>query len=635
MCWCQRRPGGLDVIVKTDRDVSGARAAYVARSSSGCSCRSGAAGAVVAEPLGFSARDGASLWHRAPGQPRRRSSSPETRPAPRRPWPWSAGHARPARPRAGLAEPGRQRGPRHHDVTAEAAARCGPGAHPRPPAAVGRAYRRPGGPAIRSSQGGTTQGLTFLHGDLKATTCWSTASRSASSTWTGAAGGPTRPWTWASSSADLRWWSPAADVAALQAAFRAGYGACDPMRWARAELLASLFLLETAAPAGGPPPGRLADPGPGPGPAGGRRVLSRGAGDVAAARGELGARHPAPAHDPGRGPRRQPTFVLRARWAHPRSPGPTTAGTRGCPARPWPRTPGGLVAERLARVVGEPVLALPRRAGEVPARVPLRVEVPCWRRPPVDASSTPRRCSRTASPAPRGASPCSPARNWCRTSCAAWPDAQVVVSEAVPGPTLSVPPRRRPRSRRESGSARAPARRPAGTTPRTAPRRCTRPGPPPTRSSAAWARGRGPVRRRRHGRTGGSAGRRARRRRAGRRRTGARARRVRAVRWCAVPVAGWWSSTSTDCAAATPDVTSAPSSPTCAGRGPGCRRSDRYSGRPNGPCSAATGPARASTPSTSCGGARRACCRSLPGATAGWRSRTGRSCRPWSTTRRC
>jgi aminoglycoside phosphotransferase (APT) family kinase protein len=47
--------------------------------------------------------------------------------------------------------------------------------------------------------------------------------------------------------ADLRWWSPSARAAALEAAFRDGYGSCDPRRWARAELLASLLQLKLAA----------------------------------------------------------------------------------------------------------------------------------------------------------------------------------------------------------------------------------------------------------------------------------------------------------------------------------------------------------------------------------------------------
>ena len=48
--------------------------------------------------------------------------------------------------------------------------------------------------------------------------------------------------------ADLRWWcSEAKQCAELESAFRAGYGECDPMRLARADLLAPLFQLKLAA----------------------------------------------------------------------------------------------------------------------------------------------------------------------------------------------------------------------------------------------------------------------------------------------------------------------------------------------------------------------------------------------------
>jgi aminoglycoside phosphotransferase (APT) family kinase protein len=48
--------------------------------------------------------------------------------------------------------------------------------------------------------------------------------------------------------ADLAWWCPhPAELAVLKAAFRAGYGVCDPLRWARAEMWAVLFDLKIAA----------------------------------------------------------------------------------------------------------------------------------------------------------------------------------------------------------------------------------------------------------------------------------------------------------------------------------------------------------------------------------------------------
>lgn len=48
--------------------------------------------------------------------------------------------------------------------------------------------------------------------------------------------------------ADLRWWSPSGLASAsLEVAFHAGYGPCDPLRWARAELLATMLELKLAA----------------------------------------------------------------------------------------------------------------------------------------------------------------------------------------------------------------------------------------------------------------------------------------------------------------------------------------------------------------------------------------------------
>ena len=41
--------------------------------------------------------------------------------------------------------------------------------------------------------------------------------------------------------ADLRWWCPESRLPALRSALRAGYGQCDPVRWARADLLAVLL----------------------------------------------------------------------------------------------------------------------------------------------------------------------------------------------------------------------------------------------------------------------------------------------------------------------------------------------------------------------------------------------------------
>lgn len=47
--------------------------------------------------------------------------------------------------------------------------------------------------------------------------------------------------------ADLHWWCPPQRLRALRSSLRAGYGAVDPARWARADLLAVLFRAKLAA----------------------------------------------------------------------------------------------------------------------------------------------------------------------------------------------------------------------------------------------------------------------------------------------------------------------------------------------------------------------------------------------------
>jgi len=241
-------PGELDVIVKTDRDISGARAAYVARSL-GVLLSERCPGAVVAEPLGFSARDGASLWHRAQGAP---LSELITRD------PAGAEHhvALVGRALRVLHDHALRSGSLGvsevlgtHDVTAEATATLRAGEHIRvllP--AVGRAYDALVATATRSSQGGTAQGLTFLHGDLKCDNLLvdgeqvrildlDRCSR----------GDPALDL--GKFLADLCWWSPAPKPGStdLTRAFRDAYGETGDDRWRRAAVLAALFQLKFAA----------------------------------------------------------------------------------------------------------------------------------------------------------------------------------------------------------------------------------------------------------------------------------------------------------------------------------------------------------------------------------------------------
>lgn len=241
-------PGELDVIIKADRDISGARAAYVARSL-GVLLAERCPGAVVAEPLGFSARDGASLWHRAQGAPLSELITRDPASAERH----VALVGRAVRVLHDHALGSRSLGVSEvlgtHDVTAEAAATLRAGEHVRvllP--AVGRAYDALVATTIRSSQGGTTPGLTFLHGDLKCDNLLvdgeqvrildlDRCSR----------GDPALDL--GKFLADLCWWSPAPKPGStdLTRAFRDAYGETADDRWRRAAVLAALFQLKFAA----------------------------------------------------------------------------------------------------------------------------------------------------------------------------------------------------------------------------------------------------------------------------------------------------------------------------------------------------------------------------------------------------
>lgn len=232
-------PRGPAVYVKTDRDDSGARAVPAARFLAAALEERGV-GARVAEPLGHAPQERASLWWRAPG----------------RPVTALVAEGRTAAPVAALAgrvarvihdHPNAPEALGRHDVHAEAVTALRAGEHiaallP----AVGRTYQGLAQMVLDELDRLPGEPVTLAHGDLKADNLL-------------VDGALLRVLDldrvrWAEPAldlgkflADLWWWSPAADAAALQAAFRAGYGACDPVRWARAELLTSLFLLELAA----------------------------------------------------------------------------------------------------------------------------------------------------------------------------------------------------------------------------------------------------------------------------------------------------------------------------------------------------------------------------------------------------
>ena len=235
-------PRGPAVYVKTDRDDSGARAVPAARFFAAALERRSIS-ARVAEPLGHASQERASLWWQAPGRPATALVAKGRTAAP-----VAALAGRVARvihdsPTAGTAPDALGL----RDVQAEAAAALRAGEHitallP----AVGRTYRGLVGVVLDELDRLPGEPVTLVHGDLKADNLLVDGDLLSVLDLDRVR--------WAEPAldlgkflADLCWWSPAADAAALQEAFRAGYGACDPVRWARAELLAALFLLELAA----------------------------------------------------------------------------------------------------------------------------------------------------------------------------------------------------------------------------------------------------------------------------------------------------------------------------------------------------------------------------------------------------
>lgn len=236
---------GPTVYVKTDRDDSGARAVPVARFLT-TALRRRCTNVRVAQPLGHAAPERASLWWQSPGVPasavvsRGRGGESVASLAGRVA---RAIHDCPADDAAppGPAVLGR------HDVHAEAAATLRAGEHisallP----SVGRTYGLLVAVLLDELSRQPAERATLIHGDLKADNLLVDGELVRVLDVDRAR--------WAEPAldlgkflADLRWWSPSARAAALEAAFRDGYGSCDPRRWARAELLASLLQLKLAA----------------------------------------------------------------------------------------------------------------------------------------------------------------------------------------------------------------------------------------------------------------------------------------------------------------------------------------------------------------------------------------------------
>ena len=232
------------VYAKTDRDDRGAGAVIAAGLIGGTLARRCPEARVV-EPLGHSSQERTSLWWQARGQPAAvliAHGGSAARIA------WLTGCA--ARAIHEDCPPGAAfpfRADAVEDVRAEAAATLRAGEHIRALfPAVGRTYCRLVAAVTDELERLPAERPTVVHGDLKADNLLFDGQRLRLLDFDRARlAEPAHDL--GKFLADLRWWCPAADVAGLEAAFRAGYGRCDPARWRRAELLACMWELKLAA----------------------------------------------------------------------------------------------------------------------------------------------------------------------------------------------------------------------------------------------------------------------------------------------------------------------------------------------------------------------------------------------------
>ncbi len=243
------QPGHRAVYIKMDRDDSGVRSVPIAaalrdRVADRCP------GAGLVEPLGFSANDRAAVWRSAAGAPLwQRFETSRVR---------LLGRAvRTLHDIPPDDVPSTSAGAGSRDARDEIAATLRAGQHietllP----TVGSDYRALVDELTAALDLIPTEAPAFNHGDLKADNVLTLGDSA------GSGGhpqirlldldrsGPADPaLDLGKFVADLRWWSGADEgrVLALVSAFRDGYGECDPARWERAELLASLFQLKLAA----------------------------------------------------------------------------------------------------------------------------------------------------------------------------------------------------------------------------------------------------------------------------------------------------------------------------------------------------------------------------------------------------
>lgn len=240
-----RYPAGPAVYVKVDRDASGARAVPVARFLRQVFV-GGCPSARVAEPLGFSSTERAALWWEAPGRGLASLVSCGTGAVSAVEQVGRAVRVIHESPTSGEHSALEAIGSRGVEAEAAGALRASQHISALLPT-VGITYANVVADVILGLERLPVEEATLAHGDVKADnllvdghrlhildldrSCWAEPALDLGKFL-----------------ADLRWWSRSQLAAAgLEAAFRAGYGECDPIRWARADLLSTLFEVKFAA----------------------------------------------------------------------------------------------------------------------------------------------------------------------------------------------------------------------------------------------------------------------------------------------------------------------------------------------------------------------------------------------------
>ena len=227
------RLGHTGMYVKVDRDDAGARSVPVA-AELGETVAERCPGASLAEPIGYAESERAALWRGAPGHPLwhhlQHGSADGVRLV------HLVGRA--LRVLHDVDTPVE----RTHSVAAEAAASLRAGEHltallP----GEGTRYQDLVTRVVDALDRVDGEPATFVHGDVKCDNLLTVGDRLVRFLDLDRVARAEPALDLGKFLADLRWWCPPGQVRGLLRALRVGYGACDPHRWARADLLSVLF----------------------------------------------------------------------------------------------------------------------------------------------------------------------------------------------------------------------------------------------------------------------------------------------------------------------------------------------------------------------------------------------------------